>query len=221
MVKKVEALMFEQGPLHDLRFQLMNKFEQIGLKSGDILYRASNAIGPLGLPFSRIVARVTKSLYSHAAIVFIENNEINVLEINDEGTLQFRMIDWIDYCYSSHLAIYRLKDFNEEKEKKLFGEIKKILSEDPEYDFTFSDPNKFYCTESIIEIYKRAFGIQLIEGRYIKDVVPTWLYFVLRLGSFALSPFGTTLPFNEKLFYVGNKENGLISSSYTKEVFSI
>lgn len=216
---EVQAQLFQQGPLHDRRFELIDIFKTIGLRSGDILYRASNAVGPLGIPFSRLVAQVTHSQYSHAAMVFIENGEINVLEINDQGTLQFRMIDWLDTCYTSHIAIYRYKNLTDLQEARLLFNIRKFLTSDPEYDFTFSDPDKFYCTESVIEIYERSFGIKLVEGDYIRDVVPFWVYLLLRAGSFISSFFGASLPFNARLFYAGNSNRGMISSPFTFKVF--
>ena len=221
MEKNVEAQMFKQGPLHDHRFELIKKFNLVGLKNVDILYRASNALGPLGIPFSRLVAKLTNSKYSHAALVFFENNEIQVLEINDQGTLRYRMLDWLDTCFTPHMAVYRLNDITDDQEQKLYEEIKKFLEEDPEYDFTFCDPNKFYCTESVIEIYKRAFGFKLVEGDYIYDSVPLWKYVLMRIGSFISGFFGASLPFNEKLFYPGDENKGMIASKYTHKVFEI
>lgn len=213
--------LFKHGPLYEKRFEIVNQLKSIGLKSGDILYRASDAKGPLGLPFSRIVARVTNSKYSHAAIVFIENEEIQVLEVNDQGTLKYRLLDWIDTCYNQNLGIYRLKNITSEQEIALAQEIHKILEADPDYDFTFSDPDKYYCTESVVKIYENALGIKLDEGYYIKDLVPTLLYCVLRVGSFLFSCFGTSLPFNEKLYFVGNEKRGMLSSPLTEVVFEL
>lgn len=219
--ENLKAQMFKQGPLHDQRFELIKQFKLIGLKNGDILYRASNALGPLGMPFSRLVAKLTNSRYSHAALVFFENDEIQVLEINDQGTLRYRMLDWLDTCFTSHMAIYRLKDLTDEQENKLYEQIKKFLEDDPEYDFTFSDPKKFYCTESVIEIYKKALGIQLVPGSYIYESVPKWKYVLMRIGSFISAFFGASLPFNERLFYPGTDKKGMIASEFTYKVFEI
>jgi hypothetical protein len=212
--------LFKPGPLYNRRFEIVKTIKR-DMRSGDILYRYSDARGPLGLPFTRIVANVTKSEYSHSAMLFVENGEPHVLEINDEGTLRYRLIDWIDTCYGDHFSIYRLKDLDDQKESALLTQIYRILEEDPDYDFTFSNPDKFYCTESVIEVYRRALGIEIDSGYLIKEVVPTWLYFVLRVGVFLFSYFGTSLPFDKKVYFVGNENRGMMSSPLTKLVIKI
>ena len=220
--KTYQKNLFKQGPLHKFRFEILDKMSSIGLKNGDILYRTSDARGPLGLPFSKLVCSLTKSKYSHAAVVLIlDSGEIEVLEINDQGTLRYRFIDWLDTAITPNMAIYRLKDIDDDKEKKLKIEIQRFLDEDPEYDFTFSDPNKFYCTETVIEIYKRALDIQLVEGSYIKDVVSFPMYCTLRLGSLLFSIFKTKLCFDQKLYFPGDDKKGMISSNYTYKVFEM
>jgi hypothetical protein len=211
---------FKPGPLYNKRFAIVETVKR-DMKSGDILYRYSDAKGPLNLPFTRIVANITKSEYSHAAILLVENGNPYVLEINDQGTLRYRLLDWIDTCYGDNFSIYRLKDLDDEQELKLSLEIQAILEKDPDYDFTFEDPDKFYCTESVIVIYERALGIKLDDGYFIKDLVPYWMYILLRAGSYLFSFFGTSLPFNERLFFVGNNERGMMSSELTKLVVKI
>ena len=165
--------LFKFGPLYNRRFAIVDTIKR-DMRSGDILYRYSDAKGPLNLPFTKIVSNITKSEYSHAAILFVENEEPHVLEINDQGTLRYRLLDWIDTCYGDNFSVYRLKDLDDEKEAKLHDVIQKILEEDPDYDFTFSDPDKFYCTESVIVIYEKALSVKLDIGYYIKELVPWW-----------------------------------------------
>lgn len=105
----MEKELFKPGPLYNKRFAIVETIKR-DMRSGDILYRYSDAKGPLGLPFTRIVANVTKSEYSHAAILFIENGEPHVLEINDQGTLRYRLLDWIDTCYGDNFSVYRLHE---------------------------------------------------------------------------------------------------------------
>jgi len=210
---------FKPGPLYEKRFEIVNRIKQ-DMRSGDILYRYSDAKGPLGLPFTRIVSNITKSEYSHAATLFVENGEPHVLEINDQGTLRYRLLDWIDTCYGKNFSVYRLQDLDEQKEAMLLEKIYKILNEDPNYDFTFSDDNKYYCTESVAVIYKEALGVDL-PSYFIKEVVSTRLYYVLRIGIFLFSFFGTSLPFNKKMYFVGNEQQGMISSQLTRQVIKI
>ena len=181
-----QFLMYGFGPLHQRRFEIVEQLKYLPIKTGDIFYRASNAKGPLGLPFSRIVARLTKSKYSHAAMALMEDGVPYVLEINDRGTLKYRLIDWIDTCYTNELSIYRLKNLTEEIKDDIETEMRKVLKDDTDYDFTFSDDKKYYCTEVVAVIYNKI-GIELIKPELIKDVVSKWSYFLLKVGNLIIS----------------------------------
>ena len=216
---KIVVNMFKFGPLHEDRFKITKDLTNLPIQTGDILYRASDAKGPLGLPFSQLVARITHSKYSHAAIVLIDHGNPYVLEINDQGTLLYRLIDWLDTCFNKNFAVYRLKEIDDTLKDNIEVKIRQILEDDPDYNFTFSDPEKYYCTESIARIYQRV-GIKLVEPDLIKDIVPNYLYYILRIGSGFMSLIYTTsLPFNVGLYYVGNETKGLISSDKTYSVY--
>ena len=211
--------MYGFGPLHQRRFEIVEQLKYLPIKTGDIFYRASNAKGPLGLPFSRIVARLTKSRYSHAAMALVEDEDVYVLEINDRGTLKYRLIDWIDTCYTGELSIYRLKSLTEEIKDDIEVEMRKVLNRDPDYDFTFSDDKKYYCTEVVASIYNKI-GIELVEPERIKDVLSKWKYFLLSVGNLIISSISDCkLPLDNKLYYIGNENQGLMSSDKTKLVY--
>jgi hypothetical protein len=230
--------MVKFGPLHDNRRAIVRKLADLPLKTGDILYRASDARGPLGLPFTSLVARATKSLYSHAALVLVEANEMYVMEINDAGTLKLRLIDWLDGCATPEFSLYRLKIqkglINTPIEKKirteiyqellkvgLIGddlgkEIEGTLEEDADYDFTFSDNKKFYCTEAVVKIYEKA-GIKLCEPSYIRDILHGWRYNLFAAINWLSGlAFNVSMPLNEPLYFVGNEQKGLMSSQFTE-----
>lgn len=216
----VTSQMCHFGPLHEKRYEIEKLLIDLPIQTGDVLYRASNAKGPLGLPFSKIVALLSKSVYSHAAIAISVNGKPFVLEINDQGTLLYRMIDWIETTYTGEFSVYRYKKINEDLQEALKYEIEDVLAKDPEYDFTFDDPEKFYCTESVAVIYSRV-GLNIFKGSKIKDVVPLPIYYVIRLGNFFMKMFDPRvgLPFKNELFFVGNKNHGMMSSPEMKEVF--
>lgn len=214
-----ELKLFDFGPLHDSRREIDQILRKLPLKTGDILYRASNAKGPLGLPFSRLVSAITNSPYSHAAIVLMEENEPTILEVNDQGTLKLRLIDWLDTCYTEEFSVYRLREIDDDLRDKIAHEIHKIFSDDPDYDFTFSDPNKFYCTEAVSYIYAKV-GMPLVEPETIKEVARPAVYWILKTGSWLFSLFSdTALNFDQKMYYVGNTEKGMMSSIKTYEVY--
>lgn len=219
MAVQLQAQMFDFGPLHEGRHEIVNLLKGIPVQTGDILYRASDAKGPLGLPFSRMVADITKSQYSHAAILTMDGTEPFVLEVNDQGTLKYRLIDWLDTCYTTEFAVYRLKDIDQATIVKLGEQIDKILDEDPDYDFSFSDStHKLYCVQSVALIY-RNIGIHLWEPEYAKQIAAPWIYFLFLLGNPLFKLFGCHMPLDVKLYYVGNKQHGLMSSDKTRCVY--
>jgi len=214
-MEEFKAQMFKFGPLHEDRHLIDQILRSIPIQTGDIFYRASDAKGPFGIPFSQLVAKVTKSEYSHAAMAIVENGDPYILEINDQGTLKYRLIDWLDTCYTDKFSVYRLKEIDDDLRQQIEAEILKILADDPDYDLTFSDPDKFYCTESVATVYHRV-GISLIEPEIIKDVTSKPVYWILRAGSWICSLFSNTaLDFEQKMYYVGNDEKGMMSSDKT------
>lgn len=219
MTKEVQMLLYKFGPLHDERYAITEFLENLPLETGDILYRYSDARGPLNLPFGKMVARITKSRYSHAAIVLIEEDGPYVLEVNDQGTLKYRMIDWLDSCFTAEFSIYRLKENNDILRLKIETEIRKILQDDPNYDFTFSDSSKLYCTESVALIYERA-GVKLVEPLLIKEVMSGFGYWLLVAGNWLFGKFTKcNLPLDVKCYFVGNENLGMMSSDRTRLVY--
>lgn len=219
MAVQLQAQMFDFGPLHGDRHEIVKLLKELPLQTGDILYRASNAKGPLGLPFSRMVADITKSHYSHAAIVILDNSEPYVMEVNDQGTLKYRLIDWLDTCYTSEFSVYRVRNIDPPTIAKVGEQINKILDEDPDYDFSFSDStSKLYCVQSVALIYKNV-GIKLTEPEFAKDIVPSSVYFLFMIGNPLFQLFDCHVPLDVKLYYVGNKYRGMMSSDKTYCVY--
>jgi hypothetical protein len=129
------------------------------------------------------------------------------------------MIDWLDSCATAEFSIYRLNGINDDLKSKIEVEIRRIWFEDPDYDFTFTELDKLYCTESVALIYDRA-GVKLIEPQLIKDIVPAYKYWLLVVGNWIISMFTKCkLPLKQKCYYVGNETQGMMSSEKTHLVF--
>ena len=63
-------------------------------------------------------------------------------------------------------------------------------------------------------------GIELIKPERIKDVLSKWKYFLLSVGNLIISSISDCkLPLDNKLYYIGNKDQGLMSSDKTKLVY--
>ena len=211
--------MFKPGPLYERRKEITSRLKDLPLKSGDIVFNAADVAGPFGIPFSKLIQKFTQSPYSHATIVLVENDETYAIDVSDWGTRKLRIVDWFDNWYESEFCVYRLKDSKTENEKIFSDQIKLFLEEDPSYDFNFNDSSKFYCTESVKTIYKKC-GFDLNGSYLLKDIVPTWFYYIIRFGNFFTSMFtGSSLPLDVPITIVGNTNKGMMASNCLTKIF--
>ncbi len=206
----------KHGPFYEQRQEITKDLKSF-LKTGDVIFRQSDAKFLLFIPFSKLVSWLSNSKYSHATIILVEENEVYAIEINDKGTSKMRIIEWLDFCIKPGFAIYRVKTDSESKEnnisKLLAYEIYRFLNKDPDYDFTFDNPEKFYCTESVVTLYDRS-GIKICEPQKIKDVIKPWQYSLLKPINNLIKFFtGKGLPLEIPLYFVGNDKQGMMSSS--------
>ncbi len=205
------------GVLYKHRFDIVNKLKQI-VKTGDLIYRRGDARGPLNLPFSALVCRLTKSKFSHASMLFWVGDEIHVLEICENGTMQLRLIDWLDFCVTEDLIVARLKN-SEDKIPQMKSEIYSILKHDPDYDYNFLETSKFYCTESVNHIAELV-GIPIMKPELLKDIIPWWAKPGFWLGNLFFKLFtGKSLPYNVPLYYIGNETKGMLASKNTDIIY--
>jgi len=211
MKNTTQAQLFKAGPLHETRHEIVANLKQMGIKTGDIFCRLGQS-GFLGIPFEKLVAKLTKSEYSHASVAFVKDDEIYMLEINDMGTLIIRLIDWIDYCATNNFSIYRLP-LNQIQEFSIENAIQEFANNDPDYDFSFSeDVVKFYCTKSVACIYKQA-EIPLAEPVLLKSILSIYSYWIIAPINYLISKLaGVGLPLNGKVYFVGNKQQGILST---------
>jgi hypothetical protein len=204
--------------LHAQRFDISNDYiTNKSIRTGDIFFRQGNEVF-WGLPFSKMVATITSSKYSHASVALVEGNEIYLVEVALDGTEKYRLIDWLDFCGEPFFEVWRLK---ENPGIELTKSIQDFLSEDGDYNLTFEpNSNKYYCTESIVEIFKRAGLPALCEGSLPKDLLPWWKYYLLFLPiNFIMKKlFGASMPTTTPLICVGNDKIGIMSSKYIHQV---
>jgi hypothetical protein len=211
-----------------MRHVIVDSLTKIGLQTGDILVRKSEAKGPFGLPFMTLVQSATKSKYTHAAMVVWIDMGIRVpfvLEITDVGTMFYRLIDWLIFCIDGDLAVYRLnRPLTDEEDAAIKKAVSDTLIADADYDYTFEDDSKFYCVENVVEMY-RAAGINLCEPTLIKDIVGPMKWPLIVAGNWLfkkLTKGSVSLPLDEGMYFVGNETNGgLIASPHLVKVVEL
>ena len=194
------------------------------LKTGDIIFRETDTRGPLNLPFSALVSRVSNSKFDHASIVIVEADDIYVIEVNERGVVKARLIDWLDYVYKNHLAVYRLKSDSEFLEPAFRAEINKLVAHDDVYNFTYdvNSTNTVYCTQSVCRIYE-AISRPLMQPVAMKDVFKAKLnYSIFVIGNWVIkkySGYGFDLT-NGKYFFVGNETLGMLASPLIEQIYT-
>jgi hypothetical protein len=183
-------------------------------QTGDIVIRKSDTTGALGIPFSRLVAWFTDSKWSHASMLFWEGDELYTVEVTDTGTLKMRFIDWLDWCVGGKFEILRYRGgLSDEIKGRLFEEAQIFLKQDPDYDFTYANPETFYCTESVDYLYQKVGITDLMVARTILDIVSGWRLWLLRASNWlVLRLTGKGFRMNVPVYYVGNSDHGLLSS---------
>lgn len=202
--------LFKHGPLHESRFEIVQSISD-QIKTGDIFFRLGSEKFLL-FSFSKLVAKLTNSFWSHASIAVVKESGVWLIEVNDRGTLEYRLIDWIDLCSSGSFAVYRVKNLSEEQTLAIKQECDSFLKSDPDYDFTFNHPDKFYCTESVVEIYKRC-NIEIVKPSLIKELVNPFSYRIMAAINWVVSKFyDKSLPLDVPVYVVGNEQKGMLSS---------
>lgn len=213
-----EDFMFKPGHLYQKRKMIMEELRNMPLETGDIFYNGSNVRGPLGIPFGKLVQYFTDSIYSHATMVLIENDEYYAIDVSDYGCRKLRMIDWFDNWYVEDFMVVRLKEKKEDDDYNFQCAIYKFLDEDPSYDFTFTGKDSYYCTESVKRMYGEC-GYDLGGSFLVKDIVSKWFYPILQFGSLITKiTSNSSLPTNVPITIVGNETKGMLSSPLTKKI---
>lgn len=211
--------MFKPGPLYERRKEILRLLQEVPLQTGDIVYSASNATGPLGIPFGSLIQTFTKSPYSHATLILRESDEIYAIDVSDWGTRKLRVVDWFDNWGTTDFCVVRLVNIDKTMSGCLADSINAFLRDDPSYDFNFDDVNAYYCTEAVAAMLGRC-GVDLGGAFLIKDIVPSWFYPLLVAGSWLTKVLtNSSLPTNRPIHIVGNEKKGMLASEKTKMIF--
>lgn len=211
------------GPLHAFRFQIENELRNVKIRTGDIFFRQGRE-SFYGIPFSKLVAKLTKSEYSHASVALVDGDEIRLVEVGLSGTSEIRVVDWVDYSSIETFEVWRLKDefFKSDTEERLKCAVERFLERDAEYDLTFqSDSNRYYCTESIEEIYRLAGLPRLEKTIFINELMsPTFFKWVFRpINGLVHWLAKASIPEFSPIMIVGNKDFGLMASHYLEPIY--
>jgi uncharacterized protein YycO len=139
-------------------FDLKKSDSEITFKDADIIFQ--KAPGEI----SRRVGLITESEITHCGLIFIEEDNIYVLEA--WRTVRIKPVEtWVQNGINKKFALLRDETLTLKQRENIIAEGKKFLGRP--YDFQFEpDDKKLYCSELVHKAYKNATGINL--GKPIK-----------------------------------------------------
>lgn len=194
-------------------------FVQSKLCPGDIVFRQGEALVAGGLiNFSALVAQVSDSDFSHAAIVCdVINGEAVIADVSYNGMQRFFFVDWL-MDGNKNIVVKRLKPEYTSYIPIVLGKVKDLIKQDPLYAESFKDldDNKFYCIE-VVDYCFRESGLSLADRIRIRDL-PNFSDVYLIAG---LAELLTNIDLDSKVVIAGNDEIGLFSSPYLETIIDL
>lgn len=127
------------------------------LKTGDIIFHKSKSSQ------SDVLESVTKSIYTHCGLIWIDGKKKFVLEA--VGPVKLTPLkEWINSGKGNHYVVKRLKNADSiltvEGLRRMKAETDNFMGKNYDSKFCWDDKN-IYCSELVWKIYKRAIGIEV------------------------------------------------------------
>ncbi len=176
------------------------------LEEGDMVFRIGRAQVAGGkINFSRLVADLAESDFSHASLVYRKIPEgVIMLDVGIMGLERKFLNDWL-MAGSENIVVKRLSQDHRHLLPDLMYQIDKIIEEDGLYDEKFvSLDDKYYCTEVVDHCF-RAIGQPLATKNRIMDLPGYSVIHWLACSIAKINP-------QEFVVVAGNDNIGLFSS---------
>lgn len=184
------------------------------LKTGDVLFRQGDGRLLFGhYPFSRFLANVTGSAYSHTGIAVIENGEPYVYDTTKAGVRRQPFYVWV-LDNKTGIGVKRVKPENASKVPAVVAYLHGVYEKQVPFDYLLNpSDDALYCVEMTEKAYRSA-GLQLSE--------PVPLNHAERYEEFPLNIMGLKvvagflldgdLDDKTPIFMPGNERHGIWSS---------
>jgi len=197
---------------------LMKQWDQWGrkvLRTGDILFRRGDARVLYGtFPFSRFIANVSGSQFSHTGVVIIEDGEPVVYDTTHSSVRRQPLKVWV-LDNVGPFGVKRLKPSYRDRIPKVVEYLNAMYAKQVEFDWELSiDDRALYCVEMTEKAFRSA-GLVLSEPVIIADMENISQFPLCVLGFTTLSP----LKLDQAIFFPGNDRHGIWSSPYLETVY--
>ncbi|WP_435008972.1 YiiX/YebB-like N1pC/P60 family cysteine hydrolase [Tundrisphaera lichenicola] len=196
----------------------MTQWDQWGrkvLKSGDILFRRGDAriLGGL-FPFSRFIANVSGSQYSHIGTVVFEDGEPIVYDTTKASVRRQPLKIWI-LDNTGAFGVKRLKPEFQGRITKVVEYLHDVYKKQVPFDYELStDDRELYCVEMAEKAFRHA-GLVLSEPVLLADMENIEQFPLCVLGFTSL----TSLKLDQAVFFPGNERHGIWSSPVLETIY--
>ena len=187
-----------------------DKWGKANLRDGDILFRRANAMILRGyFPFSRFLANISGSQFSHTAIAAIEDGEPIVYDTTKDGVRRQPLSIWV-LDNIGPLGVKRVKPELAGYAPKAVAFCRQLYQTQPPFDFELKiDDKAYYCVEMTEKAYRKN-GLPLADPVLLGDMENVTSY---PLTVFAFLEF-SSLTLDQPVFFPGNERHGIWSSKH-------
>jgi len=199
---------------------LMKQWDEWGkkvLKPGDVLFRRGDAriLGGL-FPFSRFIANVSGSKYSHVGTLVVEDGEWVVYDTTKAGVRRQPFKVWVLDTVGA-FGVKRLKPEYRNRIPKVIEYLHQVYEKQVPFDYELSvDDRELYCVEMAEKAFRYA-GLLLSEPVLLADME--------NINQFPLCVLGftnlTTLKLDQAVYFPGNERHGIWSSPLLEVVYEM
>ena len=196
----------------------MKQWDQWGrqvLRTGDVLFRRGDARILYGwFPFSRFIANVSGSPYSHIGTLVVEEGEPVVYDTTKAGVRRQPLKVWV-LDNTGAFGVKRLKPPYRDRIPKVVEYLHMVYEKQVPFDFELSiDDKGLYCVEMAEKAFRHS-GLILSQPVLLADMENIEQFPICVLGFTSL----TSLTLDKPVFFPGNERHGIWSSTLLETIY--
>jgi len=193
-----------------------DKWGKVVLRDGDILFRRGDAKLLRGhFPFSRFIANVSGSQFSHTGIAVVEDGEPVVYDTTKAGVRRQPFAVWI-LDNAGPFGVKRVKPEYQAYTARAVKYCRDLFVQQAPFDYDLGiDDKAFYCVEMSEKAY-RTNGLPLADPVRLGDMenigqFPVCVGVFLKISNLSL---------DQQVFFPGNDRHGIWSSPNLVTVYA-
>jgi hypothetical protein len=185
------------------------------LQTGDLLFRRGDARILRGwFPFSRFIANISGSKYSHIGTVVVEDGEPIVYDTTKASVRRQPLKIWI-LDNTGAFGVKRLKPPYQRLVPRVVEYLHDVYKRQVPFDYELSpDDRDLYCVEMAEKAFRHA-GLTLSEPVLLADMENIHQFPLCVLGFTSL----TNLKLDQAVFFPGNERHGIWASPLLETIY--